>query len=377
MHNLPLNYSGGGFDDFREFSIEPLQFENTFSDILIVRRNIIIAPETTRNSIKVIAFSIILCFLLSSIALASPGETGKPLTIFAPPSSLTDNSGYYFALEGLFIKPTSNTDFAVEGGGTPSGKIFKIGFDRKPGYRFSLGKNLPNKAWDVGATITYIKSDQQESINGTLGPTLLPPALSNDSVTFADARSEFQLTVVDLLARYNIKIAEDFRLGFATGIKLANIYDTLDATYSGGDCSVCFHSSEVDFIGAGPQFKTEAGWEMSKGLKVWGDVGISLLAGVIDFLRVDTEGTTSRRLESEDNTRLISVIEMRTGIDWFKQVTRRIRIQTRIGYEFQEWFDFVDQNNLVQSSFGTPSNLQDVSSNIGFEGPFVQLRLEF
>jgi len=353
-------------------------------------------------------------FLLIGALLLAPSaihvNADPQVGVFIPPNSMTDNTGYYGSIEGLFLKPNAEEPFAIlaiqddddefHGGGNPA-EVAKAEYGRDGGFRAAIGRNVPNNPLEWGLEFTYIMSSErtrvEEPDGGQLGVISAYVEENIDSAVLAFATTDLDMFYVDLGAKYSVKFQDSFLFTVGAGIRFSNVEHDVKLEYYGDDDSAedcgqgafvgnaddddggCHTDRQQHYWGFGPRVTTTLGWDVGGGFNIFTGLNFTLLAGEseTEFLQleqaddVDDNVIHIRVIE----TRIVPVMDMRIGVHWVKQFTPTVRISLMLGYEFQNWFDLRDRFQSIDDDSQAALALE--TFDLGLEGPFFKLGAEF
>lgn len=350
-----------------------------------------------------------LVFILASFFILSTSfnaDAQQQIGVFVSPDSATSGSGYYGSGEIHFLQPnikeplavidrdtTDNGAVAPNGGSVP---IENAQWDRDPGGRITIGRNIPNSPWNVAFDVTYIRSRAVKTVNAPSGGQLLQVFGDRGNVTnVADtARSETDLEVIygDLMARYDLKFGEDILISSGAGLRFAYFSNDRLLTANGGDCGSgsltsinsenCALQQEQEYLGIGPVFRTQLGWQATQNLNLFANLGFSLLAGEMDRTaeeHSDVNTGVRRSNIKEEASKTVPVIDSQIGVQ-YAHALESFKLFFRLGYEIQHWFGMHDRTR-PEFSDGVASNrgvVQDTEeADVGFDGPFMRFTAEF
>jgi hypothetical protein len=362
-------------------------------------------------------------FLLIAAIFLTPSlvklKADPQLGVFVPPSSQTNNTGYYAFGEGLFLRGTNTHDYALPADDDDErvdaeGDILAIGYGRDGGFRAGFGRNIPNSPWDVSFTASYIKTTGDEFVDhgdiegvSTFRMTnTLVLVSTDDEGIIGDAHditssADTEIYSFDLAATHRMRVGSNFDLGLSGGLRFASVENSRSFIYTGHDCggedddNLCSRDVSSDFNGGGLRLGIQAGWASPvNGLSAFMNTGFSMLVGEKEnrfsmvaqdddtFGSVDDDGM---HLFGETNEiALAPVIDMQIGVTYVKQINEKIKLSATVGYEFQGWLDMMERvvpqgavlivdDDDVQA---TPA-LDNNQSSLGLEGVFFRVGGEF
>jgi hypothetical protein len=330
-------------------------------------------------------------FMPSTIHVNADPQLG----VFIPPSSMTDNSGYYGEVEALFLLPTGAEPFAILSDSNTSDDDFtglndngpadvvNAEYGRNGGFRANIGRNVPNNPLDLSVEFTGIFSTANTTAetNGSVG-IIASNSEGDNSADIGIARTNLDMFYADMMAKYNVKFGQNswlFTMG--AGLRVAYVEHDIDRQFAGIDCDNsgwCQNRTNQEYWGVGPRVSTKLGWDVGSGFNIFTSANLTLLTGEMETLNRNTDDThqtgdndVNMRINSSRN---IPILDMRIGVKWAKQITDGMRLNLMLGYEFQNWFDFRDKFVSVDDD---GANAARETIDLGLEGPFLRVGAEF
>jgi hypothetical protein len=338
-------------------------------------------------------------FLLVAALFLTPKtisvQADPQLGVFIPPSSMTDNSGYYGEVEALFLLPTGAEPFAIIGEdntddddftGLSEGPadVVNAEYGRNGGFRANFGRNVPNNPLEYGMEITGIFSNASTEVetDGDRIGIIQSNSEGDNSATYGIARTDLAMYYGDMMAKYNVKFGQNswlFTMG--AGLRVAYVEHDIDRQFAGSDCDdsgYCQNRTNQQYWGIGPRVSTKFGWDVGSGFNIFTSANLTMLAGEMKTLNRITDDThqtgdndVNMRINSSRN---IPILDMRIGVKWAKQITDSMRLNLMLGYEFQNWFDLRDKFVGVDDD---GANQARETIDLGLEGPFLRVGAEF
>jgi hypothetical protein len=294
------------------------------------------------------------------------------MTPFVP-----NHGGWYLGGEFLLMKARStDLDYVISGqnpGLATVGPIQSLKYDLGTGFRVEGGYRFGEHGrWEIGSAYTYFTSNEETTgASGTLFPTLTRPGLT-DRATSARALADIDYNVYDALVSRRVLLDEHFGVRFIGGLRFADIRQTFNAFYDGGDARLAAVTTRSQFQGVGPIFGTEAvlaGW---KGFHIYGRAIGGLISGrsANQLIETNDNGATTYVNTSYDVRKVVPMTNLAIGLGWQYRT-----FSIRAGYEIAYW----------QGIFERPRFVDDVSqgkvitrpANLSLEGLFIQCGLSF
>ncbi len=215
------------------------------------------------------------------------------------------------------------------------------------GARIALGFYLNHDAWDLRATYTYFRINNDK---GTIvkNEALLPYWVTPDVAVPSDAKqssARWTGTAHDLdftLGKpYHISRYVIFNPNF--GVKFAKIDQDFKVRNSGSWSSGIQRIDMVadnDFWGVGAVLGVETEWLFGAGFSIFANAQASLLYSHFDIKQnFYTTETVTNTLNHEFNT-ITPNAKLNVGLSWCKHFSKnRYAISLTAAYEFQAWYD--------------------------------------
>src|SRR5262245_16680757 len=150
--------------------------------------------------------------------------------------------GVFGFAEFLILRPRwQNQDYAIidpRQDLVPLGTTQSLSFDGRAGFRAGLGYQVPDSAWAITFTYTYLRSEAENGLvappGGNLFPTFTRPGLL-DFVDQARAESRIRYNIFDLDFSRDIWADDCVAFRFLGGVRLASIDYAMNAFYDGID----------------------------------------------------------------------------------------------------------------------------------------------
>ncbi|MBC8870436.1 MAG: hypothetical protein H8E44_13520 [Planctomycetes bacterium] len=251
------------------------------------------------------------------------------------------------------------------------GTVLAIDTDYATGFRFAVGRRFSQGGaggpefvfrytdFDTQATerhigslrASFISSDNSENddIDNTLTgtPNTITP---DDRATQASALLRFNYQTYDLELAQSLILADSLTLRLSGGGRAADVGQSFQVTYTGGDFQTAFSPfQETEYTGGGLIMGTDLRWYVLPSLTF--DIGAKggLLVGTMQtrtFIPDDEPGVpTDVRY---DETRLTPIVEMTAAVTYRGQF-RRVQWDASAGYQLTNWFNVADSRVFSDS----------------------------
>lgn len=287
--------------------------------------------------------------------------------------------GIYGSLEFLLLRPRQRgLEYALidpVDDIRPQGQLQSVRHDLRAGFRIGMGYRIPKSAWDVAFYYTYLHSRGDETAaapaGGLLYPQLTRPGLI-DSAQSASASSRINYNLYDIEFGKTLDIDEWTKIRLYSGIRLADINQSIGANYQGRLADNAFAESRSDFVGAGPILGTELRWNVGHGFALFGRGHGGLIFGRTRSSLVETNnGGATLNTDVDDVYRpVIPVIGLALGASWqYRGLT------VSAGYQAINWFGLIQRPALVDDF--SEGKLLPRSNDLSLDGFFFQLGFDF
>jgi hypothetical protein len=286
--------------------------------------------------------------------------------------------GFYADAEFLLLRVRSdNLDYVIPngtGGLATTGSIDSVEYKLAPGLHTELGyRFLP--AWDITFGYTFVHTNGQQSVQAAPGEVLLPtltrPGLT-DTVLTASASAVLNYNVFDLVLGHQFVLDEHAALRVFGGLRFADIGQSLNGQYNGGDAQQAAVTTRSQFDGVGPLIGGEivfAGWQ---GLHLYARASGGLIGGSSSnpLLETNDGGSTVYANVNYTVQKVVPVSSIGLGAGWEYKA-----ISIRFGYEMTQWYGLTERvrltDDVAQGSFTSRSG------SLSLEGLFVQFAMKF
>ena len=283
--------------------------------------------------------------------------------------------GMVFAdFEYLYLKPyRSNLDFAIispNANGDPEGSIQSDDWHTRSAFRIGTGYGMPNDGPDIGFYYTYLHDDQIGGLIQPAGGLLFATQTHPGTVELvgrATAEAALSYNVFDLEMGRRVSLGEALSLRPFGGLRFAEIDQTFNVQYNGGDANQDLVSNHLKYDGGGVRAGAQIDWMLLDHWSVYGRAAGSLMTG--DYNATVTEynnnGATALTNVNQSFRKITPVAEMAFGVSYQSE-----HLRLSLGYEITNWFNLVD----------TPSFVDDVQqgkflhnvSDLGVDGLAVK-----
>jgi Legionella pneumophila major outer membrane protein precursor len=258
---------------------------------------------------------------------------------------------------------------------TPEGRIRNVQYDTDSAFRVGAGYRPGGSAWEYMFTYTYLHDGNDRGAvappGGVLYATLTRPGIV-DVVGQALGSVSLNLNVYDLesIRHFQLDDAFTFKLGF--GVRYANMDQTLQALYFGGDANGAAVRSHVCFDGFGLTAGGQGEWNIWRGFRLFGRARGSMIMADFDnsLLETNNGGATINANVSESYRQVVPVLELASGVAW---EYRNLRVA--VGYELQNWFNVIDSPTFIDDF--AEGKLGRRKSDLSIEGITFQLGMVF
>jgi hypothetical protein len=272
---------------------------------------------------------------------------------------------------------------------TSSGKVYRMDYPWKPGFRIGIGFYPSHDGWDLYARYTWFHSSSTSRAKSGSG-NLIPISVTLNNITnsqvsqITSARSLWDL-------HYNTVDIELGRNFFLSRFLLARLFFGLRGNWINQDWNTRYIANQVtlgnigplpgvvttnqdhDTWGIGIRMGTNVTWTFIKGWSLASDIAFSGLWNDYDVHRHDRfqieglQATTTTNI-SNDPDSIIAAVELMLGLkgEWYFQ-EERYHLLAQAGWESQIWINY---GNFIYY-FGQSNG------NLSFNGLTVKFRFDF
>jgi hypothetical protein len=313
---------------------------------------------------------------LTPVSLPERGNCNSPIECVTccdrPPAFIT-------YAEYLVVRPRRRAnDYAIidpVNNLSPQGEILNVPYDVSSAIRVGAGYRPAGSAWEFVVTYLYLHSGEERAAaappGGLLYATLTRPGIV-DNVLVAAATSSMTMNVVDFESRRHFQIDNCFLFRLGMGVRFADVDQTLQGFYGGGDANAAAVRSRVSFDGQGLTLGAQGEWQFWREFRLFGRGRGSILMADFTNTLVETNngGATVNANVVESYLQTVPILELASGIAW-----ERRNVRVALGYEIQNWFNVIDSPTFVDDF--AEGKLSRRKSDLGIEGLFLQLGLAF
>jgi len=322
----------------------------------------------------------------------NPSESVRPATAMVASPAHCDNCGkaldacicansITIYADWLYLQPRgSDLGYAYptdEAFGRPLGPTSQIDYDYEPeGFRVGGMMPIGDGPHTYGITYTRFKAGTNSSAfaapGGTLQTLLLasPSPLTADAAStgFAIAHSEVDFNLFDTeLRHYFCGGCDQGRLYGFIGSRIATLDQMFNVTY---DRDVV-HTAQ-DLRGAGVRGGI-GGSTTIKGIKLFGSVGLSVLATEIETMYRQTNNLAGRVVDyRQDIDRVLPVLDLELGVGL--DIGKHCSVS--VGYLYSVWFNVVTPEQTIQA-VQAGDFTGDIEDDLTFDGFFTRFEVNW
>ncbi len=286
-----------------------------------------------------------------------------------------EHGGFYTGAEFLLMRPRNSdmdSTFHSAGGLATTGPIDSIRYDVGTGLRFDAGYLYNGGKWETAFSYTYFNGGSENTTTSaaagvSLLPTLTRPGLTDRVLTTSDT-VDLDYQLFDLVAGRRFVIEDNFAVRAIAGFRFADIRQTLNVFYDGGDARLAAVRTRSRLQGFGPMVGGEGTLAGPRGFHLYGRAYGGFMSGnsTNSLLETNDNGATTYVNTRYDVRKVVPFGSVAIGGGWQYR-----SIAMRAGYEIQHW----------QGIFERPRFVDDVSqgkvitrpANLCLEGLFLQV----
>jgi hypothetical protein len=223
--------------------------------------------------------------------------------------------------------------------------------------------------------------------------------------TTASATEDFKYDAVDLDVGQFVNMGTRLQARLFAGLRYAHIERNLDDTFNAAAATPAgtvlppaFLTEEYDskFDGIGPLFGVDTSYHLGYCFGLVAHADLALLVGTVKTSDTFTQsditlsetvlGTTTTSISADDLTRVVPGFDGKLGLDWTYPFTYGCNcdegeFSIEAGYQWTYYIDAVDrlepdESTVVRDVPTSFDSVERVSSDIGFDGPYVTLSLK-
>jgi hypothetical protein len=284
-----------------------------------------------------------------------------------------------FGVEYVLAFPQrGNMDFALPNpnfGRAPVGAIQSLDWGASNGVRLSAGWRPAGSLFDVAFSYTYLYGHDQQSAfappGGQLYTTQTRPGFVDDA-TSAQASSRLSYNVYDLGVGRTIPLDSEFSLRLSTGVRIAAIYQNVNALYNGLQADNAQTLQQNSYVGGGLTAGGEARWALSNHFTLFGRVGGAILSGQQNTLVFESNhsGATVDTNVTDRVWQVVPVVEVAAGVTW-----QRNGYSVSVGFEMTNWFGLVNRPQFIDSS--SEGSFTSTQSDLSVEAIYFRFAKTF
>jgi hypothetical protein len=292
--------------------------------------------------------------------------------------------------EFLYMRPSgAQLDFAI----IEDDEATAVGFGSEksitPDYNTGFKVGAEFRPGDSGLDLRFAYTQLRMKESALLAPPFEPPAgpggnliatLSHPSfgrnATTANAKFRFDYNSADLETGQTLLLGESLELRLFGGVRYADIVEHFDADYDGIDFDNANVSSDIGYWGVGPRVGASGRWSLPYGFEIFGGAATSLLVGEAEAEVKQTdqnEAVLVTEIHRDFGVRLVPAIDLRAGIGLDRPLGEWGSLSVQVGYEFQNYFNYIEHFTFVDDS----STVNENTTDLGIDGMFVRGSVRF
>ena len=293
--------------------------------------------------------------------------------------AIHEEGGFSMAAEYLLMRPRRGLfDFAIRDPNQnliPEGALLSPNYQLRSGVRAAIDYRVPQSEWDFQTAYTYFRSNANAfataPIGGTLYATLTRPGL-NDEVTSAVASASLEYNVYDAVIGRRFVLDEHATIRAFGGFAFAQIRQSFDVRYDGGDANLGRVLTRSNFNGFGPLFGVEGQFAVTEHWHVYARGVGGLFTGTArnPILETNNAGLTTYANLTFDTRKVVPMASFALAGGWTSG-----RVTFRAGYEITNWFGLIDQPRLTGEL--SEGKVVTRSADLSLEGFFAHFGLTF
>jgi hypothetical protein len=247
----------------------------------------------------------------------------------------------------------------------------------------------------VDVQYTFFRSDESASatdpvnLSGTRLPSNVFLEGTLGGIDLAQADWELQYHVLDVNGGYYVLLGRRFQGKLLAGLKLVSIDQEFDILYSqtttvnGATNRVALVDHQTKMSGIGANVGLNGRFAVTERIKLVGQLMYSPIIADFDqefFAVGSTNGLATRSTIADldqDSRRLVSVIDLRLGIETTLYSTADREATLNIGYQFQHWLNYPafltydDGDNVASIGLAEVNTFDRHDANLSFDGLYV------
>ena len=325
--------------------------------------------------------------LLDRVAALEEDMAAAPAADLAPLDENTDDGGYYFSMEHVFVTPyfSQNTSSIVIGPVAGNSEVREFDWDMEYSPRFEIG-NI-NACDGTGWRARYWHFDHSQAVSGpipagvtvNINPNNTRPGFTGAAGDTVSANHSLRMSVLDF-DYMKRDISEDGGYTVSVGMRYVRMDQHLRARrVNAAGVLLNNLSQHHDFEGIGPTVAAE--FLKRFDCSYWGafvNARGSLLYGESN-LRYDNRGAAgvlANNVTDTNDQDLIKVIEMQIGLDYRRPTASCHEMFLRVALEAQYWSNAGSGSG---QGFGAVGAIGDSAqdADLGFYGVTIATGLDW
>jgi hypothetical protein len=219
----------------------------------------------------------------------------------------------------------------------------EIRFHYKPGFRVQAGY-LDLLGLDIGASYTYYKSKESDSVEGTLFAALnyFGSDAGGDALAVTSAEADWDIHFHNIdLDIGQVLCFSCIKLHPHIGIRGACIDQRGNFAYDGGSIVAGPYTISLknDFWGVGIKGGFDSRFQLSECFSLFGGVASSLLYGHFKLEQIQNQAGVDQIDLTEHFHRLAPTLQANLGLSWDKRSFCGCHINISIAAEWQYWWN--------------------------------------
>lgn len=278
--------------------------------------------------------------------------------------AIEDSNGAIRAIRNGFVKGFSSS---------------RSDYDFNAGLRVGMGFLFSDDRWNCDIVWTFLKITDSKGIQlsgqSVLNPLWLFPSVNQTNQTL-HAVWESNFNLLDFRMGKAFQISRSLIANPHLGGRIAFLDQHFSVQYGGfyGATRGAISHNDNDFSGLGLRGGLDTEWKLCPDLAFFGNIASALMWGHFEIAQNLAQGVSSGYDLTQNMNQNIPNLEIAMGISWSHSFNRdQFRLDTRLGYEFQQWWDMNQLRRFYTSNPGFP-NAQVTRNNFTLNG--LSLRFE-
>lgn len=290
-----------------------------------------------------------------------------------------DETALYYSQNG---KSDGSTELEV-GEYDFRGNLQKVKTKWDPGFRVTLGMNLPHDGWDIKSHWTCFSTDAKHTTNENLLMLWAHSDIKHGHylTRYAHAKWDLNFNIFDIELGRDFFVGKKFSFRPSIGsiggivdqkIKINTIYYQSDIRVPEIDALITAHS---DFIGGGIKSGLDTSYTFCKSLSFIAKTSYSMLYSRFDSDMKELENNSTNAKTNDHFNLGISSYKISLSFSWDKSFSNKKHFQLQIGWEDNIWVGMNQMNhNLFRYSEG---ELWEENENLTIQGLILHGQLDF